>query len=172
MNTQDIKEKIGWIGTGIMGSAMCMHLVNKGYPVTVFNRTKSKAEQLMKAGADWADSPKEVAELSDVVFTIVGFPKDVEEVYFGENGIFRGIHEGSVLVDMTTAKPQLAEKIFSKAKQHKASSVDAPVSGRDTGARNGTFSIMIGGEQALVEKMMPLFTILGKNIVQQGETGA
>ena len=117
--------KIGWIGTGVMGSSMCMHLLNKGYQCTVYNRTKRKAKKLIDSGAGWAKSPREVAEASDVIFTIVGFPKDVREVYFGENGIFDSHLKGKILVDMTTTEPSLSEEIYREARKAGASSVDA-----------------------------------------------
>lgn len=166
------KQHIGWIGTGVMGSSMCGHILEKGYPVTVYNRTKSKAEVLLDKGADWAETPKEVAERSDIIFTIVGFPSDVHAVILGEDGIFSGAASGSIVVDMTTSKPSLAEEIFAAGAEKGIHSVDAPVSGGDIGAKNGTLSIMIGGEKKTVDKVMPLFELMGKNIVYQGKAGA
>ena len=165
------KTKIGWIGTGVMGRSMCMHLIKKGYKLTVFNRTKRKARELLDAGARWARSPRDVAVGSDVVFTIVGFPKDVREVYFGKDGIFEGIGKGKILVDMTTTEPSLAEEIYKEAKEAGVSSIDAPVSGGDIGARNAALSIMVGGDKDTVGSVMPLFKLLGKNIVHQGPAG-
>jgi len=165
------KTRIGWIGTGVMGISMCMHLIKKGYNLTVFNRTKRKAKALLDAGAGWARSPSDVVVESDVVFTIVGFPKDVREVYFGADGIFEGIKKGKILVDMTTTEPSLAEEIYKEAKGVGASSVDAPVSGGDVGARNAALSIMVGGDKDTVGSVMPLFKLLGKNIVHQGGAG-
>ncbi len=165
------KTKIGWIGTGVMGSSMCMHLVKKGYKLTIYNRTKRKAKALLDAGAEWAKSPREVAGQSDVVFTIVGFPKDVREVYFGKDGIFEGSDKGKILVDMTTTEPSLAEEIYKEAKKAGASSVDAPVSGGDIGAQSGALSIMVGGDKDTVASVMPLFKLMGKNIVHQGGAG-
>lgn len=165
------KTKIGWIGTGVMGSSMCMHLLKKGYHCVVYNRTKRKAKALIDAGAEWAKSPRAVAEGSDIIFTIVGFPKDVREVYFGKNGIFEGLKKGSILVDMTTTEPSLSEEIYKEAKERGASSVDAPVSGGDIGAQSGTLSIMVGGDKSTVASVMPLFKLMGKNIVHQGAAG-
>jgi 3-hydroxyisobutyrate dehydrogenase len=165
------KTKIGWIGTGVMGSSMCMHLIKKGYHVSVYNRTKRKARGLIDAGAEWAKSPREIAVESDVILTIVGFPKDVREVYFGKDGIFEGIGKGNILIDMTTTKPSLAEEIYRDAEEAGASSVDAPVSGGDIGAKSGTLSIMVGGDKDTVGSVMPLFKLMGKNIVHQGAAG-
>ncbi len=165
-------KKIGWIGTGVMGISMVGHLIEQGYKTTVYNRTKSKAQPAIDKGAAWAGTPKAVAEQSDIIFTIVGFPSDVEEVYFGENGILNGAKEGSVLIDMTTTKPSLAEKIYEAAKNKGVSSIDAPVSGGDVGAKNGTLSIMVGGDKESVDAIMPLFEIMGKNIIYEGKAGA
>ncbi|HET7290562.1 MAG TPA: NAD(P)-dependent oxidoreductase [Thermodesulfobacteriota bacterium] len=163
--------RIGWIGTGVMGASMCMHLVKAGYKTVVFNRTRKKAEGLIRAGAVWAKSPEDAASKSDVLFTIVGFPGDVREVYFGKDGIFEGLRKGSVVVDMTTTEPSLAVEIYSAAKKAGASAVDAPVSGGDVGAREGKLSIMAGGDRKTFDSLMPLFGLLGKNIVYQGGPG-
>jgi 3-hydroxyisobutyrate dehydrogenase len=164
--------RVGWIGTGIMGQSMCGHLLARGYSVTLFSRTRAKAEALLAAGAAWAESPREVAERSDVVLTMVGFPRDVRDVYFGADGVIAGARGGSILVDMTTTEPSLAVEIHAAAKQKGAAAVDAPVSGGDVGARNATLSIMVGGEAAAVAAVRPFFEILGKNIVHQGGPGA
>ena len=166
------KTRIGWIGTGVMGASMCMHLVKAGYKTTVYTRTKKKAEGLIKAGAIWARSPGDAASKSDVLFTIVGFPHDVREVYFGKDGIFEGLRKGSILVDMTTTEPSLAEEIYAAAKKAGASAIDAPVSGGDIGAREGKLSIMAGGDRKTFDAVMPLFELMGKNIVYQGGAGA
>ncbi len=171
-SAEDFKPRIGWIGTGVMGTPMCEHLVNAGYTVTVYNRTKDKAEALLKKGARWAESPKTLTKASDVIFTIVGFPDDVREVYFGDEGILAGAREGRVLIDMTTTQPALAREIFSAAKPRGVDAIDAPVSGGDVGARNGTLSIMIGGAKAAVKKAWPLFEILGKTITYEGPAGS
>jgi 3-hydroxyisobutyrate dehydrogenase len=164
--------RIGWIGTGIMGASMCGHLMAKGFPTTVCNRTKAKAEPLVQRGARWADSPKAVAEQSDVVFTIVGFPQDVREVYFGNQGVLAGAAAGTVVVDMTTAPPSLAVEITSAAAGKKVHAIDAPVSGGSIGARDAKLSIMVGGDAAVVADLMPLFQLMGPTIVHQGPAGA
>ena len=164
--------KIGWVGTGVMGRWMCQHLMDLGYSATVYNRTKAKAQPLIDAGATWADSASEVAATSDVIFTIVGFPPDVREVYLGENGILKTAKSGSIIVDMTTTEPSLAVEIYDAAKPGSVSSVDAPVSGGDVGAREARLSIMVGGDTEAVEAVMPLFEAMGKNIVHQGGAGA
>jgi len=166
------QTKIGWIGTGVMGISMVNHLIDAGYSATVFNRTKSKANAALKKGAKWAKNPKEVAKKSDIIFTIVGFPRDVEEVYFGTNGILAGAKAGSIMVDMTTTQPSLAERIYKEGKKKKVKSIDAPVSGGDVGAKKGTLSIMVGGDKTDVKAIMPLLDIMGGNIVHEGKAGA
>ncbi|MEX0718638.1 MAG: NAD(P)-dependent oxidoreductase [Planctomycetaceae bacterium] len=166
------KTKIGWIGTGIMGASMCGHLVDKGFSATVSNRTKSKAEPLLAKGAQWASTPREVAEASDVIFSIVGYPHDVREVLLGEQGALSGAKAGSVLVDMTTSEPSLAIEIHETAKKKGVHSVDAPVSGGDVGARNATLAIMIGGDKEVVEALQPCWEAMGKTIVHEGPAGA
>ncbi|MEX2682680.1 MAG: NAD(P)-dependent oxidoreductase [Candidatus Sigynarchaeota archaeon] len=170
-------KTIGWIGTGVMGNAMCGHVIRKGkgeYAAVVYNRTKEKAAELVKLGATWCSNPKEVAERSDVVFTIVGFPKDVEEVYFGEQGVLRGIKKGKIVVDMTTTEPTLAIRIHEAASKIGASALDAPVSGGDVGARNGTLAIMVGGDKAAFDEVLPLFQMMGdkEKIAFMGPAGA
>ncbi|MCR9197573.1 MAG: NAD(P)-dependent oxidoreductase [Planctomycetaceae bacterium] len=165
------RTRIGWIGTGVMGASMCGHLMEAGYATTVYSRTMSKAEQLIQNGAIWADSPKAVAESSDVIFSIVGFPSDVRSVILGEEGVLAGASAGSVIVDMTTSQPSLAEEIFERAAGCGVSSIDAPVSGGDVGARNAALSIMIGGDQETVEALQPLWSAMGKTIVYQGKAG-
>lgn len=166
------ETKIGWIGTGVMGGSMCRRIVDGGYPTFVFNRTKEKAQRLIDAGAVWVNSPKEVAENADVIFTIVGFPSDVREVYFGDAGIMNGMKPSGILVDMTTTEPSLAVEIYNAAKRRGAGSIDAPVSGGDVGAQNGSLSIMTGGDKEIVDAVMPLLELLGKKIVYQGGPGA
>ncbi len=166
------KTRIGWIGTGVMGRWMCQHLIAKGYKATVYNRSKDKAQPLLDAGATWADTPKGVAQHSDVVFAIVGFPKDVREVFLGENGALNGSKSGSILVDMTTSEPSLACEIEAAGKANGVASVDAPVSGGDVGAKNAALSIMVGGDAAVVEAIKPLFECMGKTIVHQGGPGS
>jgi 3-hydroxyisobutyrate dehydrogenase len=166
------KTRVGWIGTGVMGRWMCQHLIAKGYQATVFNRSKEKAKPLIEAGAAWGDTPRMVAERSDVVFAIVGFPKDVREVFLGSDGALGGSKAGTVFVDMTTSEPSLAREIFETAKTKGVASVDAPVSGGDVGAKNAALSIMVGGEPAAVEAVRPLLECMGKTIVHQGPAGA
>ncbi len=166
------KTRIGWIGTGVMGASMAGHLMDAGFSLTVYNRTKAKAETLLARGAAWADSPKAVAEASDVVFSIVGFPEDVREVMLGEQGALAGSKPGNVLVDMTTSQPSLAVEIYERAKARGVYSVDAPVSGGDVGARNATLSIMIGGDKEVVDALQPCWQAMGKTIVYQGPAGS
>ena len=155
--------KIGWIGTGVMGSSMCGHLIDAGFSATVYTRSKEKAAALIKKGATWADSPKAVAEQSDVVFGIVGFPSDVRAVFLGDDGALAGSKEGNILVDMTTSDPSLAVEIYEAGKAKGVASVDAPVSGGDVGAKEARLSIMIGGDADVVEALNPLLERDGKN---------
>jgi 3-hydroxyisobutyrate dehydrogenase len=164
--------RIGWIGTGVMGASMCGHLLEKGFQATLFTRSRDKAEPLLEKGASWADSPRAVAENSDVVFSIVGFPSDVRAVMLGETGALSGCTEGNILVDMTTSEPSLAVEIYEAARGKGVHSVDAPVSGGDVGATNGTLSIMIGGDQEVVEALEPCWDAMGQTIVYQGAAGA
>ena len=165
-------KKIGWIGTGLMGNPMAKHLMNAGYKLNVYNRTKQKAEDLVGMGATWYDTPADIAANSDVIVTMIGFPKDVEECYFGGQGIFQKIKKGAVLIDMTTTKPSLAVKISSEAEKAGAEFIDAPVSGGQVGAVNATLSIMVGGKKEVVDSVLPLLQVMGKNIVHQGKAGA
>ncbi len=164
--------RLGWIGTGVMGLSMCGHLLGKGYGVTVYNRTKSKAQPLLDKGAQWGESPKAVAAQADVTFTMVGYPRDVREVYFGADGILAGVKPGSLVVDMTTTEPSLSKEIYAAAKAKGVDAIDAPVSGGDVGARNAALSIMVGGDAEAVERVRPLLEILGKTIIHQGGPGA
>ncbi|WP_165064715.1 NAD(P)-dependent oxidoreductase [Paludisphaera rhizosphaerae] len=166
------KTRIGWIGTGVMGSSMCGRLIDAGYSATVFNRTRLKTEGLVARGARAANSPAEVAQASDVIFTIVGYPRDVREVILGEQGALSAAAAGSVLVDMTTSEPALAVEIADRSKERGVYSLDAPVSGGDIGAREGRLSIMIGGERSVAESVGPLFEAMGKTIVYQGGPGS
>ena len=162
----------GWIGTGVMGLSMCGHLIDAGYPVTVYTRTRSRAEPLLATGAAWADSPAGVAAASEVTFTIVGYPADVRSVILGPDGVLAGAQPRSAIVDMTTSEPSLAVEIYEAAKAKGVASVDAPVSGGDVGARNATLSIMVGGDTEAVERVRPLLEVMGKTIVHQGGAGA
>ncbi|MBK06612.1 MAG: oxidoreductase [Deltaproteobacteria bacterium] len=166
------ETKIGWIGTGVMGRWMCQHILDQGYQVTVHNRTKSKAQPLLESGAQWADSPKEVAAQSDITFSIVGFPKDVREVLLGEDGALAGASKGDIIVDMTTTEPSLAVEVAQAANAKGVFSIDAPVSGGDVGAKEARLSIMIGGAEEAVQTVMPLFALMGKGIVHQGPPGS
>jgi len=166
------KTRIGWIGTGVMGSSMCGHLIAAGYSATVSNRTPAKAKALVDKGAKLADLPRAVAAASDVVFTIVGYPQDVREVTLGPDGTLAGARPGTVLVDMTTSEPALAVEIDQAARAKGVHAVDAPVSGGDVGAREARLSIMIGGEKDVVDALEPLFEVMGKTIVHQGPAGA
>jgi 3-hydroxyisobutyrate dehydrogenase len=155
-----------------MGAAMCEHLLNAGYAVTLYTRTRAKAQPLLDRGATWADSPRAVASVSDVIVTMVGFPADVRGVYFGTTGLVAGAKPGAILIDMTTTEPSLSREIAGAASVKGFQAIDAPVSGGDEGARNATLSIMMGGESATVESVLPLFERLGKKIVHQGGPGA
>ncbi len=166
------QTRVGWIGTGVMGRWMCQHLMTKGYKATVYNRSRDKAAPLLEAGAAWADTPKAVAEKSDVTFAIVGFPTDVREVFLGKEGALAGSRQGCVLVDMTTSEPALAKEIYDAARDNGVAALDAPVSGGDVGAKNAALSIMIGGEKQVVEAVTPLFECMGKTIVHQGGPGS
>jgi 3-hydroxyisobutyrate dehydrogenase len=164
--------RIGWIGTGVMGRWMCQHAMSKGFSATVYNRSKDKLQPLLDLGAKAADTPQQVAANSDVVFAIVGFPKDVREVFLGADGALAGSKPGTVLVDMTTSDPSLAAEIHAAAKAKGVHALDAPVSGGDVGAKNAALSIMIGGEPEVVAAVQPVFEAMGKTIVHQGAPGA
>lgn len=164
--------RIGWIGTGIMGRPMCGHVLSGGYRTSIYNRTKSKAEELINKGAVWCTSPEEVAKNSDIIITILGYPEDVREVYFGKEGIFTSLKSGTVIVDMTTTEPSLSIEIYNKAKDKGVYAVDAPVSGGDVGAINAKLSIMVGGDEEIVSSIIPLLKLLGHQIVYEGGPGA
>ena len=169
-----VKENpvIGWVGTGVMGSSMFSHILDKGYSGLVFTRTREKASAVLAKGARWADSISMLASKSDVIITMVGYPQDVRDVYFADKGILAYAKPGSFLVDMTTTSPSLAIEIHEKAVQLKLYAVDAPVSGGDVGARNASLSIMTGGDKEACDAMMPVFEIMGKKIVYQGKAGS
>ncbi len=164
--------RLGWIGLGVMGSSMCRHLMNRGFSMTVYTRTRSKAQPLLDSGAQWADSPRAVALQSDIIFSIVGFPSDVREVILGPDGVLQGAKPGSVIVDMTTSEPSLAQEIYQAARQRGVFALDAPVSGGDVGAREARLSIMIGGDRDVAEALRPCWEAMGKTIVYQGGPGA
>ncbi|MFE8703535.1 NAD(P)-dependent oxidoreductase [Cytobacillus sp. FJAT-54145] len=163
---------VGFIGTGVMGKSMARNLLRAGYPVVVYTRSKEKAEDLLQEGANWADSPKTIAEKANVIISIVGYPSDVEEVYLGENGLIESCGENTYLIDMTTSTPSLAIKIYEAGKERKVHALDAPVSGGDIGARDGKLSIMVGGDHEDFLAVEPIFNILGTNIVYQGKAGS
>ena len=164
-------KKIGFIGTGIMGCSMVRNLMKAGFEVSVYNRTKEKANELIAEGALWKESPAECAKGQDALITIVGYPKDVEEVYFGENGIFSGAEPGTILIDMTTTSPKLAVRIYEAAKEQGLRALDAPVTGGDTGAKAGTLTILVGGDEETFKECLPIFEAMGKNIRYEGRAG-
>lgn len=165
-------EKIGLIGPGIMGQPMGMNLLNAGYPLWVFSRTPSRAQPLVDAGATLCDTPKAVAEQADIIISIVSDTPDVEAVVLDENGLLEGASAGKVLVDMSTISPIATRKIAGKLAEKGIEMLDAPVSGGDVGAKNGTLSIMVGGKPEVFDRVKPVFDVLGKNIVHVGDTGA
>lgn len=163
--------RIGWIGAGVMGRSMCGHLIRAGYPITLFSRSKDKATCLLQAGANWAVSPKSVAEQTDVIFSIVGYPADVRNVHLGADGTLAAGRPGQCIVDMTTSQPDLAVEIYQHAQSIGVTAIDAPVSGGDVGARNGTLSIMLGGDAEPIQRLHPLWQLLGTTVVHQGAAG-
>ena len=164
--------KIAWIGTGVMGESMAGHLLDAGHELYVYNRTVSKTENLVKRGAKLLTEIKDAPLNADVVFTMVGYPKDVEGVYLGSDGLITTAKEGQVFVDMTTSSPTIAKKISEEFAKVGASALDLPVTGGDIGAKNGTLSIMVGGDKKVYEeKVLPLVKHLGKNITYFGEAG-
>lgn len=163
---------VGFIGIGVMGKSMARHLMNGGYTLHVYTRTRGKAAEILEAGAHWEDSVAALAATCNVVFTIVGFPPDVEEVYLGDSGLLNNMKPGGYVVDMTTSRPDLAARIAHAAAEKGIYALDAPVSGGDIGAREARLSIMVGGEKQTFETVYPLFELLGQNIVYQGKAGA
>jgi len=166
------ETKVGWVGTGVMGRSMCGHLLKAGFPVSLHTRTREKAADLLAAGAAWCATPREVAQRSDVVFAMVGFPSDVEQVFLGAEGILAGARPGAVVCDMSTSEPSLAERIYREAKARSVASLDAPVSGGDVGAREAKLAIMVGGEREAFEKVLPLLRKMGETIALMGGPGA
>jgi 3-hydroxyisobutyrate dehydrogenase len=164
--------KIGWIGTGVMGSSMAGHLQNDGHELFIYNRTKQKAEGLINKGAHWCETPDIAAQKAEIVFTIVGYPKDVEEVYLGTQGLLAIKSSCKIVVDMSTSRPSLAQRIAAEAEKKGIQSLDAPVSGGDIGARNAALAIMVGGKKEAFEQVMPLFKLMGQNIALMGGPGA
>ncbi|EDH0937056.1 NAD-binding protein [Listeria monocytogenes] len=165
-------EKIGFVGTGVMGSSMAGHLLEAGYEVLVYTRTKTKAEDLLDKGALWVETPGELANKVDILISMVGYPKDVEELYLGENGFLENLAVGTVAIDMTTSSPALAKKMAEFGREKGIGVLDAPVSGGDIGAKNGTLSIMVGGSEDVFLKVKPIFDILGSSVILQGDAGA
>ncbi|MCQ9620529.1 NAD(P)-dependent oxidoreductase [Weissella cibaria] len=163
--------KIGFIGTGVMGRGIINNLLQANYEVVVFNRTKAHAQSVLDNGATWADSPKEIAEAADLVITMVGYPKDVEEQYYGDNGLFAGSHAGQIFVDMTTSTPTLAEQLAVDGEKHDVKVLDAPVSGGDVGAKTGTLTIMAGGDEAAYDSLQPIFDVISKAANRFGVAG-
>ncbi|WP_125706431.1 NAD(P)-dependent oxidoreductase [Lacticaseibacillus daqingensis] len=163
--------QIGFIGTGVMGTGIISNLLKAGHSLTVYNRTKAHAQTVLDRGATWADTPKAVAEASEIVISIVGFPQDVEHVYFDEAGVFAGVHAGQVVIDMTTSTPSLARTIAETAAQRGAIGLDAPVSGGDIGAKNGTLTMMLGGDSATVKRLTPIFEAVATSINYFGPAG-
>jgi len=164
--------KLGWIGLGVMGGSMCTHLLRAGYPLTVHTRTRAKAAAQLAAGASWADSPRAVARNCDVVFTMVGFPREVREVVLGDDGLLAELRSGGILVDMTTSEPALAVELSDAARARGAWALDAPVSGGDVGAREARLSIMVGGNADALAVVRPALETLGRTIVHQGGPGS
>ena len=172
MKLEKGKTVIGFAGLGVMGHSMAAHILEGGYDLLIYNRSKEKGLDLLACGAVWAETPKDLAEKSDVIITIVGYPKDVEEIYLGEGGLLSGARSGTVLIDMTTSSPALAVRIAEEGAKKGLSVLDAPVSGGDRGAREATLSIMVGGEQKTFDSVRRLLELLGKNIVLQGGHGS
>lgn len=165
-------KTIGFIGVGVMGKSMVRNLMKNGFEVSIYARTKAKVTDILAEGTLWCDSIAQCAQGKDAVITIVGYPKDVEEVYFGQGGILENASDGCVLIDMTTTSPQLSVKIEQAAKEKGLKALDAPVSGGDVGAKNGTLSIMVGGEKETYTQCLPIFQAMGTNIIYEGKAGA
>ncbi len=164
--------RVGFIGTGVMGTSMASSIMKGGYELAVYNRTQQRAMPLVEKGAVLKPTVAELAAWADVIITIVGYPKDVEQVYLGSGGILENAHPGAYVVDMTTSSPKLAARIYEAAKEKKIYALDAPVSGGDVGAKNATLSIMVGGDESAFNALMPIFSLMGKNIMLHGGPGA
>lgn len=165
-------KRIGFIGLGVMGTSMAAHLMAAGHSLMVFNRTREKAEGLIKRGAQWADTPGVVAAASDILISMVGYPHDVEKIYFGEGGILSAMKAGGYVVDMTTSSPKLARRLYEAAKEREIASLDAPVSGGDIGARNASLVVMVGGDRGAFDAVKPIFELLGRTIRYFGPAGS
>jgi len=166
------RRVLGFIGTGVMGSSMAGHLLDAGHEVHVYNRTKTRAQTLIDKGAVWEDSPAVLASKCDVIFSIVGYPKDVEQVYLGEGGVIANAKNSALLIEMTTSSPKLAQKIYEEGKKHGLGVLDAPVTGGDRGAREATLTILVGGDKEDFERAEPYFESLGKNNRYMGKAGS
>ena len=164
--------KIGFIGVGVMGNGMVKNLLQQGYEVNAYTRTRAKALEALDAGAVWRENVADCVRDADAVISIVGFPPDVEEVYFGDKGILANACPGTLVIDMTTTSPRLAQRIYTEAASKGLLALDAPVSGGDTGARAGTLSIMVGGDREAFERAMPIFEAMGKSIRYMGPAGS
>ncbi|WP_172369850.1 NAD(P)-dependent oxidoreductase [Sporosarcina jiandibaonis] len=167
-----VLRKIAFIGTGVMGSSIVRHLLKANYEVTIYTRTRERAAALISEGANWAETASEATTGANIIITMVGYPADVEAVYFGPSGIFEAGSDGHILIDMTTSSPALAKRIASEAITRNMASIDAPVSGGDIGAKNATLSIMCGGDEEIFNKVRPVLEVFGKDIIYQGEAGA
>ena len=164
--------RIGFIGVGVMGNGMVKNLLRHGYEVSAYTRTRAKALEALDAGAEWRESAADCVRDADAVITMVGFPPDVEEVYFGEKGILASARPGTLVIDMTTTSPRLAQRIYTEAADRGLCALDAPVSGGDTGARAGTLAIMVGGDREAFERAVPIFEAMGKSIRYMGAAGS
>ncbi|WP_416827060.1 NAD(P)-dependent oxidoreductase [Ectobacillus polymachus] len=163
---------IGFIGTGVMGKSMVRHLQKGGYSVHIYNRTKAKAMDLLEEGAIWEERPRKIAEKAQIVMTMVGYPYDVEEIYFGEQGLLENAKKGTTFIDFTTSTPTLAKRIYEEAKKKDMYSLDAPVSGGDIGAKEAKLAIMVGGDENVFQDCLPILQLLGTNIILQGPAGS
>ncbi|MDR3191326.1 MAG: NAD(P)-dependent oxidoreductase [Lactobacillaceae bacterium] len=163
--------KIGFIGTGVMGRGIVNNLLKADYEVVVYNRTKAHAQAVLDNGATWADSPRAIAQQVEIVLTMVGYPQDVEEIYYGDTGLFAGAHAEQILVDMTTSTPTLAEKLAKDGAELGVKVLDAPVSGGDVGAKNGTLTIMAGGDAEAFATLTPIFESISKALHLFGPAG-
>lgn len=168
---QDV-PRVGWIGTGIMGAAICSRLLDAGFPLTITSRSRGRAEHLLAKGASWAGTPAEVGAASDVAFTCVGYPHDVREVVLGPEGVLAGLRPGTIFADMTTSEPALAEEIATMAAARGIEALDVPVSGGDVGAREGRLTVMVGGPVAAVERLEPVWRVIAARVVHCGPPGS
>lgn len=168
----EMKPKVSFIGTGVMGTGMILNIMQAGYPLTIYTRTKKKAQLLLEAGAAWASSPAEAAKDADILISMVGYPRDVEDVYLGSDGVLTTMKGGGIVIDMTTSDPSLAQRIYTEASDKDVFALDAPVSGGDVGAKNGTLAIMVGGDKMAYEKALPIFQAMGKTVCYFGQAGS